>query len=45
MVGSGREQSTVLQKRALTLSSFWELGLYGIIRTNAFLKAAIQGYL
>ena len=25
-----------LTKRALTLSSFWELGLYGIIEINAF---------
>jgi hypothetical protein len=32
----------VSQKRALTLSSFWELGLYGIIEINAFLMAATQ---
>jgi len=36
------EQYMVSQKRALTLSSFWELGLYGIIEINAFLMAAIQ---
>jgi hypothetical protein len=35
----------VLPKRALTLSSFWELGLYGIIGINVFLMAVIQVYL
>jgi hypothetical protein len=32
----------VSQKRALTLSSFWELGLYRIIEINVFLMAATQ---
>jgi hypothetical protein len=41
MVGSGGRSSPWSHKKGLN-SSFWELGLYGIIEINAFLMAAIQ---